>query len=55
MMMLTTVVSGESGCDLRNAGPQSGPILMLSQAHYRSICFNVVIALPSPRLDVNVI
>ena len=54
-MMLAGVVSNESGCDLQNAGPHRGPILMLNQAHYRSICFNVVIALPSPRLDVNVI
>lgn len=55
MMMLATVVSCESGCDLQNAGPHRGPILMLSQAHYRSVCLNVVVALPSPRLDVNVI
>jgi hypothetical protein len=55
MMMLASVVSNESGCVLQNAGPQRGPILMLRQAHYRSVCFNVVIALPSPRLDVNVI
>lgn len=55
MMMLASVVSNESGCDLQNAGPHRGPILMLSQAHYQSVCFNVVIALPTPRLDMSMI
>jgi len=53
--MLASVVSNGCGCDLQNAGPDRGPILMLSQAHNWSVCFNVVVALPSPRLDVNVI
>jgi hypothetical protein len=54
-MMLASVISNESGSDFQNAGPHRGPTLMLSQAHHWSICFNVVIDLPSPRLDVNVI
>jgi len=53
--MLASVVSNESGCDLQNDGLHRGPILMLSQVYYQLICFNVVIALPSPKLDENVI
>ena len=33
MMLLASDVSSESGCDLQNAGPHRGPILMVSQAH----------------------
>jgi hypothetical protein len=53
--MIASVVNKECGCDLQNVRLNRGPILMLSHAQYQLICFNAVIVLLSPRLDVNVI